>query len=98
MARFCKAGEGRQCAFGIGWVMQVKVRFSVAGMVRLVMLRRGTAGFGRRGELWFVPERCVVAGLVGYGMVGSCTVCLGLAGELWLGWERFCAVRSCMVW
>ena len=22
----------------------------------------------------------------------------GMAGELWLGWERFCAVRSCMVW
>ena len=21
-----------------------------------------------------------------------------MAGELWLGWERFCAVRSCMVW
>ncbi len=48
--------------------------------------------------MWFVPERCGAAGLVGYGMVGSCTVCLGLAGELWLGWERFCADRSCMVW
>ena len=21
-----------------------------------------------------------------------------MAGELWLGWARFCAVRSCMVW
>ena len=47
------------------------------------MLCHGTEGFGRRGELWLVPERCGLAGLVGYGMVGSCTVCLGLAGELW---------------
>ena len=56
-----------------------------AGRDRLVTLCHGTAGFGRRGELWFVPERYGVAGLVGYGMVGSCTVCLGLAGEVGSG-------------
>ena len=30
---------------------------------------------------------------LGYGAASS-----GMAGELWLGWERFCAARSCMVW
>ena len=52
------------------------------------MLCHGTEGFGRRGELWLVPERCGLAGLVGYGMVGSCTVCLGLAGEVGSGESR----------
>ena len=50
MARFGKAGEVRQCAFGIGWVMQVKVRFSVAGRVRLVVLCSGTALIGWNGK------------------------------------------------
>ena len=44
------AGEVRQCALGIGWVMQVKVRFSVAGRVRLVVLCSGVAGIGWQGK------------------------------------------------
>ena len=60
------AGEVRQCALGIGWVMQVKVRFSVAGMVRLVVLCSGTVWFG-----WRVMVRlgAVLCGTVMYGLV-----------------------------
>ena len=60
------AGEVRQCAFGIGLVMQVKVRFSVAGMVSLVVLCSGTAWIG-----WRVMVRlgAVLCGSVMYVLV-----------------------------
>ena len=38
------AGEVRQCAFGIGWVMQVKVRFGVAGKAMYGWFVSGVSG------------------------------------------------------
>ena len=62
------AGEVRQCALGIGWVRQVKMRFGLAGKASY-----GGAGCGRQwqgsaGEVW---HGLVMYGKQRFGRFGS---------------------------